>query len=80
MITAEEFINKHLGKTYKNEWDKEVMIVGISEDNIIIGRYNDSGWSNVNNWDEIKIFSPIVISYNYLYSYDLENIDNLLSV
>lgn len=79
-MTSEEFIKKHLGKTYIDELDEEFMIVGISKDNIIIGRYNDLGWSDVNNWDEIKIFSPIIISYNYLYSYDLENIDNLLSV
>jgi hypothetical protein len=79
-MTSEEFIKKHLGKTYIDEWDEEVMIVGISKDDIIIGRYNNLGWSYVNNWDEIKIFSPIVISYNYLYSYNLENIDNLLSV
>lgn len=79
-MTSEEFIKKHLGKTYIDKWDEEFMIVGISEDDIIIGRYNNLGWSYVDNWDEIKIFSPIVISYNYLYWYDLEDIDNLLSV
>lgn len=79
-MTSEEFIKKHLGKTYKNESDEEVMIVGISENDIIIGRYNNTGWDIVNSYDDIRINSPMIKSYNYLYSYDLENIDNLLSV
>lgn len=79
-MKSEEFIKKHLGKTYKNESDEEVMIVGISENDIIIGRYNNTGWDIVNSYDDIRINSPMIESYNYLYSYDLENIDNLLSV
>lgn len=79
MITAEEFIKKHLGKTYIDKWNEEVMIVGISEDDIIIGRYNDSGWNIINSCDEIKIFSPIIESYTYLFEDKLEDIDKLLS-
>lgn len=79
MITAEEFINKHLGKTYKNIWDEEVMIVGISDEDIIIGNYNNDGWADVSYWNKIKIFSPIIKSYNYLYVYELDDIDKLLS-
>lgn len=79
MITAKEFIKKHLGKTYKNEWDEEVMIVGISNDDIIIGNYHNDGWIDTSHWDEIKIFSPIIDSYNYLYAYELDDIDKLLS-
>lgn len=79
MITAEEFINKHLGKTYKNEWDEEVMIVSISEDDIIIGHYNNNGWNNLYGIDELKIHSPIIKSYTYLWDYEFDAIDNLLS-
>lgn len=86
-MTAKEFISKHLGKTYKNEWDEEVMIVGISNKNgvegilnkdIIIGLYTDDGWINISDGDEIKIYSPLIKSYQYLYQCELDAIDALL--
>jgi hypothetical protein len=79
-MTAEEFIKKHLGKTYKNESDEEVMIVGISENDIIIGRYNNTGWDIVNSYDDIRINSPMIESYNYLWCGELYIVDKLLSL
>lgn len=79
-MTAEEFIKKHLGKTYKNESDEEVMIVGISENDIIIGKYNNTGWDIVNSYDDIRINSPMIESYNYLWRGELYIVDKLLSL
>ena len=84
MITAKEFINKHLGKTYKDEYNEEVMIVGISEKDIIIGYYNKrwhswDNWDNLYDIDEIKIHSPIIKTYGYLFEDELDIIDKLLS-
>lgn len=90
MITAEEFIKKHLGKTYiDNILDEEVMIVGIHNENgvgsilnkdIIIGLYTDDGWINTSDVDKIKIHSPLIKSYQYLYECELGYIDTLLPV
>lgn len=79
-MDSKEFIKKHLGKTYKNELDEEVMIVGISENDIIIGKYNNTGWDIVNSYDDIRINSPMIKSYNYLWRGELYIVDKLLSL
>lgn len=47
---------------------------------VIIGLYTDDGWINIDDEDKIKIHSPLIKSYQYLYQSDLEFIDELLSV
>lgn len=74
-----EFISKHLGKTYKELDGEEVMIVGISEEDIIIGRYDYDGWNHLFSYDEIKFHSPMIKTYSYLWHNELDIVDKLLS-
>lgn len=74
-----EFISKHLGKTYKELDGEEVMIVGISEKDIIIGKYNYDGWDYLLSYDKIKLHSPIIKTYAYLWHGEFDIVDKLLS-
>lgn len=74
-----EFISKHLGKTYKELDNEEVMIVGISEKDIIIGKYTYDGWDHLFPYDKIKLHSPMIKTYAYLWHDELDIVDKLLS-
>lgn len=82
-MTAEEFIQKHLGKVFEDKngliFGDKVIVCGISENDIILGRFDNGGWNILtDNIDIIKIHSPMILSYAYLFNYDLDYIDKLL--
>lgn len=65
-----QFVKDNLGKEciYNNN---KCIIVGHDYESIIIGFYNNAGWSNTDDTDVIFIHSPMIISYLFV---DIEDI------